>query len=415
MCLNIESLFSLTLVDIHLVWYCCLVLCCGIVLLQMSRRSSRGKNIAADEPATPVAKRTRLSSQASQDPNEERFRLPLNSHVYSNVFDKSTTIVERVVEFNTLGTTFIPRIFENRDWANLFGNFDDPMDELVKECFSNATDLGVQLIFWVRGTEFSVSPDSIADLLSITRPQNVNLTPYDERTPEVGEILQILGSDHEVSSAGTSISTAKFAPELTTLKLIMFTNLYPLSNTTFINLGRALFLCDLITGAPIDICAHIYYILRKTACRSAARGVIPFCSLIMKLILREGITPPADGKMLSRQRPISLLTLQASRSHSSKSPRSAHLSPVTPSAPDSETPAHTTSSSRAVPEASPAPIPQAPTAPHTDRAGSVLEHIQKRVDELVALLYSTNNHVQMRLETMENQLDDIQRKLDESL
>jgi len=141
----------------------------------------------------------------------------------------------------------------------LFGNFDDPMDELVKECFSNATDLGVQLIFWVRGTEFSVSPDSIADLLSITRPQNVNLTPYDERTPEVGEILQILGSDHEVSSAGTSISTAKFAPELTTLKLIMFTNLYPLSNTTFINLGRALFLCDLITRAPIDIWTHSFF------------------------------------------------------------------------------------------------------------------------------------------------------------
>ena len=116
------------------------------------------------------------------------------------------------------------------------------MDELVKECFSNATDLGVQLIFWVRGKEFGISPDSIVDLLGITRPQNVDLTPYDERTPEVGEILQILGSDHEISSAGTSISTAKFAPELTTLKLIMFTNLYPLSNTTFINLGRALFL-----------------------------------------------------------------------------------------------------------------------------------------------------------------------------
>ena len=83
-------------------------------LLQMSRRSSRGKDIVTDEPATPVAKRTRLSSQASQDPNEDRFRLPLNSHAYSNVFDKSTTIVEWVVEFNTLGTTFIPRIFEKQ-------------------------------------------------------------------------------------------------------------------------------------------------------------------------------------------------------------------------------------------------------------------------------------------------------------
>ena len=109
--------------------------------------------------------------------------------------------------------------------------------------------------------------------------------------------LQILGSDHKVSTTGTSISTAKFAPELTILKLIMFSNLYPLSNTTFINLGRAQFLCDLITGAPIDICAHIFYTMRKTAVRTATRGIIPFCSLIMKLILREGIVPPTDGKM----------------------------------------------------------------------------------------------------------------------
>ena len=225
----------------------------------MSCRSSKGKDIVADNPATSVAKRTRLSSQSSQDSNLERFRTPLTSHIYLNIFDKSTPIVERVVEFDTLGTTFIPRIFEPRDWANLFRNFVDPMDELVKECFSNASDLGVELIFWVRGKEFGVSPNSIADVLGITKPQNVDLTPYDDRTPEIQDILQILGSDHEVSNTGTSISTAKFEPELTTLKLIMFTNLYPLSNTTFINLGRALFLCDLITGAPIDICAHIFY------------------------------------------------------------------------------------------------------------------------------------------------------------
>ena len=139
----------------------------------------------------------------------------------------------------------------------------------------------------------------------------------------------------------------------------MFTNLYPLSNTTFINLGRAQFLCDLITGAPIDICAHIFYTMRKTAVRTAARGIIPFCSLIMKLILREGIVPPTDGKMLTRQRPISMYTLQASRSHSSKTPKSAHISLVTPSAPESETPAHTTPTSHAIPEVPQASILQA--------------------------------------------------------
>ena len=243
----------------------------------MSHRSSKGKDIVTDDPSTPVAKRTRLSSQSSQDFNLERFRTSLTSHIYSNIFDKASPVVERVVEFDTLGTTFIPRIFGPQDWENLFGNFVDPMDELVKECYSNTSDLEVELICWVRGKEFAISPNSIANILCITRPQNVDLTPYDDWTPETQDILQVLGSDHEVSSTGTSISTAKFAPELTTLKLIMFSNLYPLSNTTFINLGRAQFLCDLITGAPIDICAHIFQTIRKALFLPQMEKCWPIC------------------------------------------------------------------------------------------------------------------------------------------
>ena len=135
----------------------------------------------------------------------------------------------------------------------------------------------------------------------------------------------------------------------------------------------------------------------------------------MKFILREGITPPSDGKMLTRPRPISMFTLQANKSHSSKTPKSAHISPVTPSAPESETPVHTTPTSRVIPEVPQTSIPQAQSDPQTDRVGSLLANIQKRIDEMVTLLYSTNNHVQMRLETMENQLEAIQQKLDDSL
>ena len=36
-----------------------------------------------------------------------------------------------MVKFDTLGITFILRIFEAKDWADLFGNFEDPIDELV--------------------------------------------------------------------------------------------------------------------------------------------------------------------------------------------------------------------------------------------------------------------------------------------
>ena len=90
----------------------------------------------------------------------------------------ASPIMERVVEFNTLKTTFVPQIFESKDWAALFRNFKDLMDELVKECYSNIIDLRVELICWVRGNEFIINPNSIADILHITRPRNMNLTPY---------------------------------------------------------------------------------------------------------------------------------------------------------------------------------------------------------------------------------------------
>ena len=238
-----------------------LVLYCVYVILQMSHHSSWGKIPVIEVPSSPISKRTRRSSQ---DSNNERFRTPLDSQTYSSIFEDAPTIVEWVVKFDTLRTTFIPRIFEERDWVDLFGNFEDSIDELVKEFYSNARYTRVELKCWVQVKEFSINPDYIVKVLHIIRPTNVDLTPYDDRQPQVQDILQVLRPNHEVSSKGTSIGTAKFAPELMTLKLIMFSNLYPLSNTTFINLGRAQFLCDLITRVLIDICAHIFQTIGKT-------------------------------------------------------------------------------------------------------------------------------------------------------
>ena len=153
--------------------------------------------------------------------------------------------------------------------ANLFSNFEDLIDELVKECYLNARFTGVELKCLVKGKEFIITPDYLAKVLRINRLTNVDISPYDDRLPLVTDILRILGGDHEVSAKGTSIGTAKFEPELKTLTLIMFFNLYPLSKMGFINLGRAQFLCDLITGVPIDICAHIFQKMGKTAARTA--------------------------------------------------------------------------------------------------------------------------------------------------
>ena len=151
-----------------------------IVLLQMSRHSSRGKDIVIDVPSSPVSKRTRRSTQ---DLNSERFKTPLDSHTHSSIFQNAPTVVERVIKFDSLGTTFIPRIFEAKDWANLFRNFKDPIDELFKEFYSNARYTEVKLKCWVHGKEFSINPDYTAKVPRITRPANVDITSYDDRQP----------------------------------------------------------------------------------------------------------------------------------------------------------------------------------------------------------------------------------------
>ena len=54
-------------------------------------------------------------------------------------------MVERIIKFDTLGSTFIPRIFAGKDWIDLLGNFKDSTDELIMEFYSNARFTGVEL------------------------------------------------------------------------------------------------------------------------------------------------------------------------------------------------------------------------------------------------------------------------------
>ena len=191
------------------------------------------------------------------DFDNNRFKALLDSQSFNN-FKNAPIVVEGIVRFNTLGSTFIPKIFANKDWASLFGNFKDPIEELVKEFYSNAWFTEAKLKCWVWGKDFVITLDYLVKILHINRLESVYSSPYDDKLALVVEILDTSGADHEVSSTGTSIGTAKFRLEMKTLTLIMFFNLYSLSNTGFINLRRAQFLCDLIKGAQIDIYAHIF-------------------------------------------------------------------------------------------------------------------------------------------------------------
>ena len=217
---------------------------------------------------------------------------------------------------------------------------------MVKEFYSNARFTRVELRCWVRGKEFIITPNYLAKILHITQPKNVDTSPYDDKVPHVLDILKILGVEHEVSAKSTFFGIAKFKPELKTLTFIMFSNLYPLSNKGFINLGRAQFLCDLITGVQIDICAYIFQTIGKTA----ARMCLPFCSFLMKTMKHEGVRPPKEGKIIVCHCLISIASLQKSKSQSSAKRKKQDLSLKPKSKSTRTTPRHTNTTSPPIPQ-----------------------------------------------------------------
>ena len=130
----------------------------------MYHRSSRGKDYVIDLTSSPISKRTQ---HLSDDSDNKRFKTSLDSQTFSSIFKNASTVVERIVRFDTLGSTFIPRIFADKDWANLFENFEDPVDELVKDFYSNARFTGVELKCWVRGKDFIITLDYLAKIIRI--------------------------------------------------------------------------------------------------------------------------------------------------------------------------------------------------------------------------------------------------------
>ena len=164
----------------------------------------------------------------------------------------------------------------------------------MKEFYTNAIVVGEELKCWVRGKSFSVKPVYLAEILHINQPIFTTPPVYDELNPDKEVLRGALGDNLEFASNGKSVSVASLSPELMLLTMIMFSNLYPLSSTGFMNLGRALFLHDLITDKEIDVCSHIFHILAKTAEWTASRNCLPFCRLISKILKLKGVHPLED-------------------------------------------------------------------------------------------------------------------------
>ena len=92
--------------------------------------------------------------------------------------------------------------------------------------------------------------------------------------------MQILGGTPKKSS----MNTISFSPEMKTLAYVMIHNLYPVTNLITLLAPRTMFLYDLFTHKEIDVCGHIFHLLKK----SIEKTLMAIPTLIIGLIAESG-------------------------------------------------------------------------------------------------------------------------------
>ena len=281
--------------------------------------------------------------------------------------------------------------FANKDWNFPLSNLEEPYEHMAKEFYANAIFEGDELKCWVRGQHFTVTPYYLAKILHINRPMFPKPLVYDDLNPEEDLLRDTFGDNLEFSSNEKSISVSSLSPELRVLTKIMFHNLYPLSSIEYMNLGRVLFLHDLITDEEINICAHIFHILSKATTRTASRNCIPFYCLISKILKLKGIHPLEDESPYPKPSPINIHTLNASIGHSWKGIKIESLTPHGGSC----------TSSHFYDE-------------KLDNIMASIPDISTKMSGLAFILYSHNIRCDTKFTFLQTQLDQTQRKLEEN-
>ena len=125
----------------------------------------------------------------------------------------------------------------------------------------------------------------------------------------------------------------------------------------------------------------------------------------MKIMVLKGVCPPRDGTILVRQRPISMVSFQMSKSHSSaeqekknpsKTPKCESIPHVTPFIHGSAahtTPGHTDTASPHIPELQTTSTQLGQSSSHTNKLTILVEGFNERISGLANVIYSTNSQV----------------------
>ena len=219
---------------------------------------------------------------------------------YNDCYKKATIIMEGIVKLDTLEDTCIPAVFSERTWIKLLNLVRVVYLEIINEFFSNASVEGDHIDFWVRHKEFVITRESIQEFLEIHPPSQPIIVQYEDHLDSIEEIVLTLSG----TLRKTSMNTIPFSPKMRTLAHVMIHNLYPVTNLTTFSTPKTIFLYDLFTHKEIDICGHIFHLLKKSIEKQNSRIVMPFPSLIMGLIAKSRLKLSSGLIVVQRDYPI---------------------------------------------------------------------------------------------------------------
>ena len=242
---------------------------------------------------------------------------------YNDCYKDNTIIMERVMQLESLKGTFILEVFKERTWTKLLNPDGVVYLEIIKEFFSNASMNGDHIDCWVRHKEFMITKEIIQDFLEICPPSQPISIQYEDRLGSTKEMVEILGGTPKKSS----MNTIPISLEMRALAHVMIHNLYPVTNLTTLSTGRTMFLYNLFTHKEIDICGHIFHLLKKRIEKQHSRTVMPFPSLIMGLITKTRLKLPSGLTMVQSDYPIGAHTVTRSTTHIKGSKIGVHTIP----------------------------------------------------------------------------------------
>ena len=146
---------------------------------------------------------------------------------------------------------------------------------------------------------------------------------YEDRLGSTEAMIRALGGTPKKSS----MNTIPFSPEMRTLAHVMIHNLYLVTNLATLSAPRTRFFNDLFTHKEINICGHIFHVLKKSIEKQNSRIVMPFPSLIMGLIAKTRFKILSGLKVVQRDYPIGDHTINRSIAHIKGSKTGVHTIP----------------------------------------------------------------------------------------